>query len=86
MSFSIRTTLLAVSFLFCGCEGKLPEYHAPHQVHWLNQNWSPGSVGGFYHTPQGTEIIPYNWFLALEQPQLSINPFTKSLYLARSTT
>lgn len=77
MKFSTRTILIAVAFLFCGCEGKLPEYQATHEVHWLKQNWQPDVWNGFYHTPQGNEIIPYDWFLALEQPQLSINPFYK---------
>lgn len=77
MTLFMRTSLLALSLLFCGCEGKLPEYHAPKEVHWLNQNWTPEVWDGFYHTPQGTEIIPYDWFIALEQPQLSINPFYK---------
>jgi hypothetical protein len=75
MHLLCRVALATVSFLLFGCEGKLPEYHATKEVHWLDQNWSPELRHGFYHTPQGTEIVPYAWFLAVEQPKLSINPF-----------
>lgn len=70
-----RITLLSMFFVLGACEGKLPEYHATQEVHWLEQNWTPDTWDGFYHTPQGTQIIPYDWFIALEQPKLTINPF-----------
>jgi hypothetical protein len=34
---------------------------------YLNQNWSPEESNRFYFTPQGSQLIPYDWFLALEQ-------------------
>jgi hypothetical protein len=37
-------------------------------VVYLNQGWSPGQSVQFYFTSQGSQIIPYDWFLALEQP------------------
>ena len=36
-------------------------------VVYLEQNWSPGQSLQFYFTAQGSQIIPYDWFLALEQ-------------------
>jgi hypothetical protein len=41
---------------------------------YLQQNWTPGESTRFYFTPQGSQIIPYNWFLALEQVD-STTPF-----------
>jgi hypothetical protein len=72
----LKITFLSVAFLLCACEGKLPEYHATQEVHWLDQNWTPDVWNGFYHTPQGSEIIPFAWFMALEQPKFTLNPFT----------
>jgi hypothetical protein len=37
------------------------------KVVYLSQNWSPAESLQFYFTPQGSQIIPYDWFLALEQ-------------------
>jgi len=36
-------------------------------VVYLAQNWSPGQSVQFYFTDQGSQILPYDWFLALEQ-------------------
>jgi hypothetical protein len=36
-------------------------------VSYLAQNWSPSQSVQFYFTSQGSEILPYDWFLALEQ-------------------
>ena len=43
-------------------------------VVYLSQNWSPSQSLRFYFTEQGSQIIPYDWFLALEQPD-STTPF-----------
>jgi hypothetical protein len=37
------------------------------KVVYLAQNWSPEESLRFYFTEQGSQIIPYDWFLALEQ-------------------
>jgi hypothetical protein len=37
------------------------------KVVYLQQNWSPEESLRFYFTEQGSQIIPYDWFLALEQ-------------------
>ena len=37
------------------------------KVVYLEQNWSPAQSVQFYFTEQGSQIIPYEWFLALEQ-------------------
>ncbi len=37
------------------------------KVVYLEQNWTPEESLQFYFTEQGSQIIPYDWFLALEQ-------------------
>jgi hypothetical protein len=52
----------------------LPEYPPIEKVVWLDQNWSVKGRDWFHHANQGTLTfgIPYEWFVALEQPVLSI--------------
>src|SRR5262249_38796708 len=35
---------------------------------WLNQGWTEDQRETYYHTSQGTLVIPYSWFFALERP------------------
>lgn len=37
------------------------------KVVYLSQNWSPSDSLRFYFTSQGSQLLPYDWFLALEQ-------------------
>jgi mono/diheme cytochrome c family protein len=64
----------------------MPAYK-PVQVEFGKQNWSPDQRAWFYHTAQGTELLPYKWFLALEQPKVklfgSVPKFSDPAYLAR---
>lgn len=41
--------------------------HADGQVTHLDQGWSDDERDRFYYTTQGSQLIPYHWFLALEQ-------------------
>jgi hypothetical protein len=73
-----------------GLHVKLAEYPAPKNTKWLNQNVSDKDIGWFYHADQGTRTfgIPYEWFMALEQPSLtamlwSAGPFSDPAYLDR---
>jgi hypothetical protein len=65
---------------------KMPAY-TPVDVQFAKQNWSPSQREWFYHSGQGTELMPYQWFLALEQPQLKVfgkvPKFSDPDYLAR---
>lgn len=65
----------------------IPEYKAPpEQKVKLEQNWSESQRHSFHYTAQGTRLLPYEWFMALEQPCLSIigcEPFHEKTYLAR---
>ena len=49
----------------------VPVYQRPPEVIRLDQNWTAAQRTRFHHTPQGTRLIPYEWFKALEQPCLS---------------
>jgi processive rubber oxygenase RoxA-like protein len=64
----------------------MPAYK-PVEVQYAKQNWSADQRQWFYHTAQGTELIPYQWFLALEQPKIKIfgtvPKFADTDYLAR---
>ena len=33
----------------------------------LEQGWNKDEMLDFYNTPQGSQLLPYSWFLALEQ-------------------
>jgi hypothetical protein len=44
----------------------------PQDVVWLSQNWTEDQRRRYYHTAQGSELLPYAWFLALEQPRFTI--------------
>jgi cytochrome c5 len=52
------------------------------KVVYLEQNWSPAQSVAFYFTEQGSQIIPYDWFLALEQPD-STTPFRDNQNILR---
>ncbi len=38
------------------------------KIAYLDQGWSPEDSQRFYFTSQGSQIVPYTWFLQLEQP------------------
>src|ERR1700682_5587229 len=53
-----------------GLHVKIAEYPQPKKTVWLDQNVSKEKLSWFYHADQGTRTfgIPYEWFMALEQP------------------
>ena len=53
-----------------------------NKVVYLSQNWSPDESNQFYFTPQGSQIIPYDWFLGLEQAD-STTPFRDNQNMLR---
>jgi hypothetical protein len=66
---------------------EVPQVRRPQQVVWLQQNWTEQQRHAYYHTAQGSDLIPYAWFLALEQPKLSLSlkgapPFRDDAYMA----
>jgi len=65
----------------------VPEYQKPpEQLVRVEQGWTDDQRLHFHHTPQGTRLIPYDWFMALEQPCVSLfgcDLFTDKTYLTR---
>lgn len=75
-------SMLLISFALLSMTGcSIPTLYVPtiphnppvKEVRWLEQNWSPDERFWFHHVSQGTSTlpVPYSWFLALEQPELS---------------
>jgi mono/diheme cytochrome c family protein len=65
----------------------VPDYqNPPEQFIRAEQGWTDDQRLHFHHTPQGTRLVPSNWFMALEQPCLSLfgcDLFADKTYLAR---
>lgn len=77
-----------VSQLFQSRPGQhLPAYQPVANVMIPGQNWPVGQREWFYHTGQGTILLPYRWLLALEQPKFTLfsaaPKFSETSYLAR---
>ena len=45
----------------------LPKSVKVYDVVQLNQQWTPEERQWFYHTSQGSRLMPYQWFISLEQ-------------------
>ena len=79
-----------LSVLMSGCGGPAPTPVAPpmilpvppappaiqvsRPITFLEQGWSPELIRAWYWRPQGSQLVPYDWFLALEQVR-SDKPF-----------
>lgn len=65
----------------------VPAYQPPpEQLVHMDQGWSPDQQAQFHHTAQGTRLVPYDWFIALEQPCFSLfgcELFADKNYLGR---
>lgn len=62
--------ILALLALACGGGEAPPPEPDPEpaiELTSLPQGWSEAEMQGFWFTPQGSHLIPYDWFLALEQ-------------------
>ena len=46
----------------------IPSPETPGDIRWADQGWDPDSRQWYHNRSQGTLVIPYDWFLALEQP------------------
>src|SRR5579859_6469337 len=63
---------MAAILAFCSiviAAATMPSKAADPLPNWtyLNQNWNTIDRDLFYYTSQGSELIPYEWFLSLEQ-------------------
>jgi mono/diheme cytochrome c family protein len=59
-----------------------PAGESAERVVYLDQGWDPRDSMEFYTRPQGSRLVPYSWFLALEQPGSSV-AFCDPAHLAR---
>lgn len=71
----IRIAALATlvwAIALSGCAPSLPENTPVTEARWLDQNWNDHERHWFHHANQGTATlpVPYDWFLALEQPEI----------------
>ena len=59
---------------------RIAEYPQPKKTIWLEQNVSRERLEWFYHADQGTRTfgVPYEWFVALEQPTIPWLIFTNA--------
>ncbi|MET4386546.1 hypothetical protein ABIB73_002291 [Bradyrhizobium sp. F1.4.3] len=69
MKFDFRMPLIAIAtllavFIFAAAEDKTTPDNPVH----LQQGWSAETADRWHFVSQGTAIFPYEWFLALEQP------------------
>lgn len=67
-------------------EVRVPAYEPPGELVRLRQGWNESEWYRFHHTAQGTRLLPYAWFMALEQPCFSLfgcEPFSDKTYLGR---
>src|SRR6202050_5577874 len=75
IAFAIVVILLVVGVYFWQDNFTVepPTYPPLGKVVWLDQNWTFAQRDWFHHADQGTQTfgIPYEWFMALEQPALS---------------
>jgi mono/diheme cytochrome c family protein len=73
MTFSLSVVALGACAL-----AEMPE----RPLAFLDQGWSPSLREQFYFTPQGSHMMPADWFAALEQPDGG-GRFGDPAYLAR---
>jgi hypothetical protein len=60
--------------VIAGIFPSLPPAQRTTSARWLEQNWSTADRYWYHHASQGTSTIPipYQWFIALEQPKVSL--------------
>jgi len=79
MRIGIFGAILAGTFATNVASAK-PEDH--DKLIYLEQGWTDAERNQFYFTPQGSYLLPYSWFLALEQPN-NPKPFNDAKHIER---
>lgn len=74
--------LLTVGFAATAAPAGSEHRNIYNQPVYLEQGWTDAERNRFYFTPQGSYLIPYAWFLALEQPH-NAKPFNAAKHIAR---
>jgi hypothetical protein len=68
LGLSIISIVGAVAYRFL--YPPLPSSVQVFDLMWLKQGWTEDQRQTYYHTSQGTLVIPYSWYFALEQPPI----------------
>jgi len=70
----ISLTRLGTGYLRQEFGVAMPSYPEVKKAIWLDQGWSPEQRARYHYLSQGTITfgIPYEWFVALERPELSL--------------
>lgn len=63
----IRFSLIVALSLAFGFLSLEMTFGASKEIQFLNQGFDEETRQTFYHAPQGTRLLPYSWFLELEQ-------------------
>lgn len=64
----IAKAALAASVSIFPLQGSAQDWGSTAEVLTVDQGWDEIARNTFYHAPQGSPIMPYDFFLALEQP------------------
>jgi hypothetical protein len=75
LAFPIIGLLNSLFFRF-NAPASAPESELLSINQGVPSDWSRNGLLWYSHASQGTMIMPYKWFLALEQPELSVPPFS----------
>ncbi len=82
---SVKTLGLALTLMVLSSCVTL-QYQPTVQTVSVDQGWTDGVKQKYRHLSQGTALIPYKWFMALEQPTFSLTEtpkFHRSDYLVQ---
>ncbi|MGI9450454.1 MAG: di-heme-cytochrome C peroxidase, partial [Geminicoccaceae bacterium] len=67
-----KARIALITFAFLGSTAGIAQaaesYGATGEMVWLEQGWSPFDRDWYYFQTQGAEIMPYEFFINLEQP------------------
>ena len=64
---NIALAAFAATLIGCGDSPPTVKESASGTTVFLEQGWGADERQGFYYTSQGSQLLPYSWFLALEQ-------------------
>ncbi len=78
----VRFSLIVALSLVLGLLSVGKAFGSNKGIHYLDQGFDEETRQTFYHAPQGTRLLPYSWFLALEQATNS-NRFLEDKNLKR---
>ncbi|HEX8136708.1 MAG TPA: di-heme-cytochrome C peroxidase [Pyrinomonadaceae bacterium] len=79
---AIAAAALTLSYQFCTTPLPPPIGPSKNFVHLDNSGWSVAERQRYYHLSQGSQVMPYDWFIALEH-DISQEPFIDPNYMTR---